>query len=158
MARAGVDFPLLHASAEAVPLPDASFDLVFCDHGAMQFADPGKTVPEVARLLRPGGRLVFSHPTPFFDICWNPETDTVEEQLHNDYFTLHRFDEDNGSVYYQLPYGAWIRLFRRNGLEVEDLIELHPPEQATTSYPDFVSESWARRWPAEQIWVVRKRG
>lgn len=35
MTQAGVDFPLLHASAEAVPLPDCSFDVVFCDHGAM---------------------------------------------------------------------------------------------------------------------------
>src|SRR4051794_8492367 len=33
-AAAAVGFPLLHASAEAVPLPDASFDLVFCDWGA----------------------------------------------------------------------------------------------------------------------------
>lgn len=32
MIQAGVDFPLVHASAEAVPLPDASFDIVFCDH------------------------------------------------------------------------------------------------------------------------------
>src|SRR5207247_11346995 len=29
MAAAGVDFPLVHASAEDVPLPDASFDVVF---------------------------------------------------------------------------------------------------------------------------------
>jgi hypothetical protein len=29
--------------------------IVFCDHGAMNFADPYRTVPEVARLLRPGG-------------------------------------------------------------------------------------------------------
>ena len=40
MAEAGVSFPLIHGSAEAVPLPDASFDIVFCDHGAMTFADP----------------------------------------------------------------------------------------------------------------------
>ena len=44
--------PLLHASAEDVPLPDRSFDIVFCDHGAMSFADPYRTVPEAARLLR----------------------------------------------------------------------------------------------------------
>jgi len=31
MDEAGVDFPLILASAEAVPLPDASFDMVFCD-------------------------------------------------------------------------------------------------------------------------------
>src|SRR5665811_599792 len=46
MAEAKVDFPLVHGSAESVPLPDASFDIVFCDHGAMSFADPYRTVPE----------------------------------------------------------------------------------------------------------------
>jgi len=51
MAEAGVDFPLVHASGEAVPFPDASFDIVFCDYGAMTFADPYSTVPEAARLL-----------------------------------------------------------------------------------------------------------
>ena len=42
-----------------MPLADSSFDLVFCDHGAMSFCDPAVTLPEVARLLRPGGRFVF---------------------------------------------------------------------------------------------------
>jgi ubiquinone/menaquinone biosynthesis C-methylase UbiE len=58
MESAGVDFPLVHGSAEDVPLQDCSFDIVFCDHGAMTFADPLLTVPEAARLLRPGGLLV----------------------------------------------------------------------------------------------------
>src|SRR5512139_1952386 len=40
MAAAGVDFPLVHASAGSVPLPDLSFDIVFCDYGAMTFGDP----------------------------------------------------------------------------------------------------------------------
>jgi ubiquinone/menaquinone biosynthesis C-methylase UbiE len=44
----GVDFPLVHGSAEDVPLQDCSFDIVFCDHGAMTFADPLLTVPEAA--------------------------------------------------------------------------------------------------------------
>jgi SAM-dependent methyltransferase len=36
----GVEVPLLHADAEAVPLAAAGFDVVFCDHGgAMNFAD-----------------------------------------------------------------------------------------------------------------------
>ena len=64
MEEAGVDFPLVHASAEAVPLPDRSFDIVFCDYGAMTFCDPYVTVPEAARLLRPGGvpGLLWGHP------------------------------------------------------------------------------------------------
>ncbi|MDP8921596.1 MAG: methyltransferase domain-containing protein [Chloroflexota bacterium] len=158
MAEAGVEFPLVHASAEAVPLPDASFDIVFCDHGAMQFADPYKTVPEVARLLRPGGLLAFSHPTPLVDICYDPATEQGGERLVNDYFGLHRFEETSGLVYYQLPYGAWIRLFKQNGLVIEDLIELQAPNDARTTYRgDLADKEWARRWPAEEIWVVRKR-
>src|SRR5207237_7188382 len=49
MKEAGVDFPLVEASAEDVPLPDTSFDIVFCDWGAMPFCDPERTVPEAAR-------------------------------------------------------------------------------------------------------------
>ena len=56
--EAGVEVPLVQASAEAVPLAGASFDIVFYDHGAMNFADPYRTVPEVSRLLRPGGALL----------------------------------------------------------------------------------------------------
>ena len=68
MDDAGVDFPLIHASAEAVPLPDASFDIVFCDHGAMTFADPYRTVPEAARLLRPGGLFAFNQGSAIADV------------------------------------------------------------------------------------------
>ncbi len=53
-ARAGTHVPLVQASAESVPFASASFDVVFCDHGAMTFADPDYSVPEVARVLRPG--------------------------------------------------------------------------------------------------------
>jgi len=40
MSEAGVDFPLVHAPAESVPLDDESFDVVFCDHGGFSWADP----------------------------------------------------------------------------------------------------------------------
>ena len=45
---------------------------------------------------------------------------------------------------------------RHNGFVVEDLIELRPPGDATTTYPEYVPHGWARRWPAENIWKVRK--
>src|SRR6478672_7771072 len=102
MAEAGVEFPLVHASAEAVPLPDASFDVVFCDHGAMSFADPYRTVPEVARLLRPGGRFAFSHHSPIETICWPLDAEEVGEQLALDYFGMHVID-DGEEVSFQLP-------------------------------------------------------
>jgi len=55
----GLAFPLLHGNAEAVPYPDASFDFAISEYGACLWAEPQQWVPEAARLLRPGGRLVF---------------------------------------------------------------------------------------------------
>jgi SAM-dependent methyltransferase len=156
MAEAGVEFPLVEASAEEVPLRDGSFDIVFCDHGAFNFADPRRLVPEAARLLRRGGLLAFSMPSPILDIFWNEEHEKVDERPQNDYFDLRRFEGDEG-VNFQLPYGEWIRLFRANDLAIEDLIELRPAPDAETSY-DLVTLEWARRWPAEHIWKARKQG
>lgn len=64
------------------------------------------------------------------------------------------FENDEG-VNFQLPYGEWIRLFGAHGFMVEDLVELRPPPAAKTTY-DLVTLEWARRWPAEHIWKVRK--
>jgi len=155
MAAADVEFPLVEASAEDVPLDDASFDVVFCDHGAFNFADPMRLVPECARLLRPGGLLAFSMVTPIFDIFWENEREAVGDEPRNNYFE-HRGFEDAEGVDFQLPYGEWIRLFRANDLVIEDLIELRPAPDATTSY-DLVTVEWARRLPAEHIWKVRKQ-
>jgi SAM-dependent methyltransferase len=158
MADAGVDFPLVHGSAEAVPFPDASFDLIFCDHGAMVFADPYRTVPEAARLLRTGGQLVFSMHTPIAEICWPADSEHVTDRLAVDYFDLHVVDVgESEHVEFQLTYGAWIRLFRANGFEIEDLIELRPALDAVGSYRTDEDRAWARRWPMEHIWKVRRR-
>ncbi len=156
MARAGTRFPLVNANAEQTPFADATFDLVVCDHGAMTFADPRRTVPEVARLLRAGGRFVFNMSSAFHYLCWEDDADAPGEHLQRDYFGMRMWDED--SVDFQLPYGEWIRLFRANGLQIEDLIELRPPANARTSYAWFAPLEWARRFPAENVWKVSKRG
>jgi SAM-dependent methyltransferase len=157
MAEAGVSFPLLHASAEAVPLPDASFDIVFCDHGAMTFADPYLTVPEAARLLRPGGLFAFSHGSAILDLCWAADAERAGDRLVNDYFGSHRMTYPD-EISFQLPYGEWIRLFRANGFEILDLIEPRPAPDASSSYRDDEERDWSRRWPAESIWRLRKTG
>jgi ubiquinone/menaquinone biosynthesis C-methylase UbiE len=57
--RFGLHFPLIQASAEQVPLADATFDLVISEYGASIWCDPYAWIPEAARLLRPGGQLIF---------------------------------------------------------------------------------------------------
>jgi SAM-dependent methyltransferase len=152
--RASKVIPLVHGNAESLPFRSESFDLVFCDHGAMTFARPERTVADAARVLKPNGRFAFCISTPILDICWNSESDTISPALTNDYFSLSSLD-DGKSVCYQLPYGAWIRLFREHSFVVEDLVELRPPEHASTTYG--VPKAWARRWPSDHIWKLTKR-
>jgi hypothetical protein len=69
---------------------------------------------------------------------------------------MHRLALPDGTVEFNLPYGAWIRLFRDCGLVVEDLIEPRPEPGATSTYQDAQGAAWSRRWPAECLWRLRK--
>lgn len=150
------DVTLVRGDAEDTGLPAESFDIACSDYGASMFADPLRWVPEAARILRPGGRLAFSAITPLLEVCWPTPIGIVSDRLVKDYFGLHRVEER--VTYYNLPYGEWIRLFRRSGLDVLDLIETRPPDDVTrTAYRSENQVEWARRWPAEMIWVLEKR-
>jgi len=159
LAQHGADaaFPLTCASGEAIPFASESFDIVFCDHGAFSFCDPDHVVSEAARVLRPGGLLAFNHSTLLHTLCWNAKTETVGKKLRLPYFGAREFDWDDGTVDFHLTYGGWIRCFVRNGLVVEDLVELEPPPSPATTYTSYVDPAWAARWPAEEIWTARKR-
>jgi ubiquinone/menaquinone biosynthesis C-methylase UbiE len=154
-----LDFPLIHGSAEQVPLPDASFDLAISEYGASIWCDPYRWIAEASRLLRPGGRLIFLINGTILVLCMpDDESKPTTPELLRTYFGMHRFEWSEGdeSVEFHLGYGDWIRLLRQNGFEVENLIELRPSEGATTRYP-FVTLDWARRWPSEEVWIARKR-
>ncbi|MET0919607.1 MAG: class I SAM-dependent methyltransferase [Acidimicrobiia bacterium] len=151
--HASVEFPLLCASATAVPAQAASFDLVFCDHGAMSFCDPNVTVAEVGRLLRPGGRLVFCHSSPWIYVTDDPRTERTSRRLHQPYFGMHSFVAPDGTADFAMPTGQWVALFREHGFAIDALHELQAPADATTTYG--WNPKWARRWPGEHLWVVR---
>ncbi len=158
-AEFGLRFPLLLGSAEKVDLPDASFDLVLSEYGASIWADPYRWLPEAARLLRPGGELVFLVNGTILMLCVPDEDDVpAGQELLRPYFGMHRFEwPGDDSVEFHLPYGEWIRLLRAHDLEVEDLLELRVPEGTPPSRYPFVTPEWARRWPSEEIWKARKR-
>jgi SAM-dependent methyltransferase len=153
----GVEFPLIHGNAEAVPFADESFDVAISEYGACLWCDPYRWIPEASRILRPGGTLVFLTNSALLMLCMpDLEVDLVTERLLRDYFGMHRFEwADDPGIEFHLGHGEWIRLLRTNGFEVEDLVEVRAPEGAVTRYP-WVTAEWARRWPSEEIWKARK--
>jgi SAM-dependent methyltransferase len=154
----GLEFPLLHGNAEAVPYPDASFDFAISEYGACLWADPARWLPEAARLLRPRGRLVFLVHSFLLMLCVPEEEDVAAtERLLRPAFGIYRVEwPDHPGVEFHLSHGDWIRLLRRSGFEVEDLIDVRPRADAGTRYP-YVTLDWARRWPCEEVWKARKR-
>jgi SAM-dependent methyltransferase len=158
----GIAMELLKANAEDVPLPDASFDLAISEYGASIWCDPYQWIPEAARLLRPGGELVFLCNSPLSVLC-SPDTPDgkVGDRLLRPQFGMHRFDwegQDEG-VDFHLGHGDMLRLLRDSGFDVLGLWEIQASESAEDHrYYDFVSAEWARKWPAEEIWKARRRG
>jgi SAM-dependent methyltransferase len=150
-------FPLVHSSAEAVPLPDASFDLAFSEYGAAIWCEPPAWLAEAHRLLRPGGRLIFLANSVLAMLCAVEDEDAVSETLQRPQFGMYRFEwPGEEGVDFHVPHGEMLGLLRRTGFEVEALHELQAPDGPDeTRY--FVARSWARRWPCEEVWVARKR-
>jgi ubiquinone/menaquinone biosynthesis C-methylase UbiE len=156
----GITFPLVEAPAERVPLPDGSFDLAISEYGASIWAEPRLWLPEASRLLRPGGRLVFLRNSILSILCATDDGPTGECLVRPQFGESYRKDwrSFNGGIEFHPPHGEWIRMLRGNGFGVIDLIELQPPADAVDhTYYDYVKLDWARRWPAEEIWVAEKR-
>jgi SAM-dependent methyltransferase len=154
----GLDFPLIEAIGEDVPLSDASFDLVLSEYGASIWADPNAWIPEAARLLRPNGRLVFLCNSTLSVLTMTLESTSTE--LQRPQRGMHRIEwPDTGEIEFHIAHSDWIALLRTEGFDVERLLELYAPEGSEThSYYNYVTPEWAQQWPAEELWVARKRG
>ncbi|MBF6323797.1 class I SAM-dependent methyltransferase [Nocardia cyriacigeorgica] len=162
MARGGPRVPLVQAGAEALPFAGESFDAACSAFGAIPFvADSALVMREVERVLRPGGRWVFSvnHPmrwifpddpgpaglvatTPYFDRTPYIEVDADGEPV---YVEHHR------------TVGDRVREIVAAGLIVEDIIE--------PDWPEWLDREWGQwsplrgaLFPGTAIFVTRKPG
>jgi SAM-dependent methyltransferase len=142
---------------EAVPLCSGCFDLVISEYGAAIWADPYRWIPEAARLLRPGGELLFLGNSTLLMLCMpDAEDSAATDRLLRPQFGMHRFEwPDEPTVEFHLGHGDWVRLLRANGFAVEDLVEIRPPASARSDYT-FVTAEWANRWPCEEVWRARR--
>jgi SAM-dependent methyltransferase len=154
--RFGPMFPLIEADAQNVPLRSGSFDLVVSEYGASVWCDPERWVEEAARLLRPGGRLVFLTNSVLVTLCV-PETEGfASERLVRPQRGLRRVRWPGGGTEFHPGHGEWIRILAGNGFVVEALHELYAPDATRTpEYYDIATAAWARRWPVEDLWAAR---
>ncbi len=125
-AESGTRFTVLDATAEATGLPDGCADVVTASQ-AMHWFDPGRALPEIARLLRPGGVLAA------YDCDWPPCVDwqtgaawalvagrVDAEQARRGLAPVHRGKDHLGRLAWQRPVpalrtgrGTWLRAGRR---------------------------------------------
>ena len=155
-AEFGLKFPLINASAEDVPLPDASTDLVVSEYGASLWCDPDAWVAEAARLLRPRGRLVFLTNSLLIAMC-APDEGPATDRLLRDQRGLRALSyPDEPGVEFHLSPGDWIATLARHGFGVEALHELYAPDDAEPTRYEWVTPEWAQRWPVEEIWTAKR--
>lgn len=155
----GLGLELVEANAESVPLPNSSFDLAVSEYGASIWCDPYLWIPEAARLLRPGGELVFLRSSVLSVLCM-PEEGGIGDRLLRPQRNLLRVDwgGEDPAVEFSRGHSDLFRLLRDTGFELLDLIEVYAPEDSTDhSYYSDISAAWARQWPSEEIWKARKR-
>lgn len=151
----GLSFPLVEASAEEVPLPDDGFDLAVSEYGASVWCDPERWVAEAARLLRPGGRLVFLTNSVLVTLCVPEDEGYAGERLMRAQRDARRVRWPGGGVEFHPGHGDWVRILRANGFVVEALHELYAPVGAPLpGYYEIVTAEWAQRWPVEDLWVA----
>ena len=150
----GLAFEIIHGNAETVPCPDATFDFAISEYGAALWCDPYVWIPEAARLLKPGGRLVFLSNSPLLVCCFPDEGDATTT-LQRPYFGMHREEWPDGGVEFHLPHSTMIRHLEQSGFKFVDLIELQAPEGSPTQFD--VPGDWAHQWPSEDVWLAERR-
>ena len=159
LAKDPLDITFELGFGEHIEYPDASFDFAISEYGAALWADPYEWIPEASRVLKPGGQLIFLTNSPFVAMCApdNEADGPVTDRLLRSYFDLYRthWPDAPGQTEFHLTHSAWIDLFRSNSLTVERLVELQPEADAQTRY-DWADIEWARNWPTEEAWVLRK--
>lgn len=151
----GLVFPLIHGNAEKVPLPDNSFDMAISEYGAVSWCDPTLWIPEAARLLRPGGQLIFVRNSTLLELCTAPDAEAAGNGLGRSYADVTRIERPDGGTHFQLPTGPMIKLLRQSGFQLDDLTEYVVPADAHSDF-GYVSPEWASTWPSVEVWKATR--
>jgi SAM-dependent methyltransferase len=149
---------LLQADASALPLPEASVDIACSAFGAIPFVtDSAAVMAEVARVLRPGGRWVFStnHPMRW---CMPDDPGPAGLVVERSYFDRRPYVEvtpEGKPVYVEAhrTMGDRLRELVAAGFRVLDVVEPEWPEDHTRPWGQW-SPLRGRLFPGTVIFVA----
>ena len=117
--------------------------------------DPVRWVPEAARLLRAGGRLVFHTTSILVALCSPVPSGPACRELLRPQRATYRLVTGEGRVQFHPGHGEWVTILRASGFTVDDLREIYaPPDAVDHPYYQLATVEWARQWPIEEIWVA----
>jgi SAM-dependent methyltransferase len=122
-----LEFPLIHASAEHVPLPDDCANLVISEYGASLWCDPDAWLAEAACLLRPNGQIVFLTNSLLIALTAPDHGPATDRLLRGQRALKVVTYPDEPGVEFDLAPGDWIATLRRPGFTVDALHELYRP-------------------------------
>lgn len=158
----GVRVPLTQADAAALPYRDMSFDLAFTAFGAVPFTDDSATVMrEVHRVLRPGGRWVFSvtHPMRWIFLDDPGEGGLVAVHSYFDRRPYVEYDEDGTATYveHHRTLGDRVRELVAAGFVLDDVVEPEWPAGHERIWGQW-SPLRGRIFPGTAIFVAHRPG
>ncbi len=152
-----VDIDFIHNSVtDLSDVPDNAFDLAFSAFAFQWVEDLGACFSEAARILKDGGRLVFSVDHPYYKI--------IDPKTHE--FKKSYFDESPRRVYsdsldaemviYRRNVGETVQLLKDAGFSIESIREpgYEAPEDYESDYGSFDPELMSKV-PPTIIYSVR---
>lgn len=153
----GVAMKLHRGNAERLTrFGDATFDIVVSAFAA-GFMDLDKLLPEVRRVLKPGGFCALAWASPILD-CMTGAGEPPLMEIRYSYFDRTPWVDGGRDATYEFKrtYGDWIRSFTNAGLVLEDLIEPQATEGA--GHMLWSNFRWERtsRIPGTSIWKARR--
>lgn len=127
-------------------IDDSSFDDIICNMGMMTVRDIAGTIAELARMVRMGGRFIFSTIHPCFgmpDACWVKDDDgkTLYKAVDN-YFTegwwpselMAAVRSDSKKIKHR-TLSRYVNALAARGFNVRRIVEPRPSLEDTTMRP-----------------------